>query len=218
MVNVNEVFATIQGEAHWTGTPSIFVRLQYCPIGCPWCDTKYTWSDETVDAPLDDLFFRIEETNGIKVDEDTLLQSIEQRWPTIRHIVITGGEPCAQDINKLCELAHGAGYTTQVETSGTFPVIVPDSTWVTLSPKIGMPNGYEVRRDALHRANEVKHPVGKMDDLHKLAVFLGSYQPPLVWLQPLSQSEKATALCVDACMNSNNYRLSAQVHKFLNLP
>ena len=37
------MFETIQGEGAHTGVPSIFVRLQGCPVGCPWCDTKHTW-------------------------------------------------------------------------------------------------------------------------------------------------------------------------------
>src|SRR4051794_25490444 len=41
---VNEVFESIQGEARHAGTPSVFVRLQGCAVGCPWCDTKHTWA------------------------------------------------------------------------------------------------------------------------------------------------------------------------------
>ena len=43
-LNINEMFETIQGEGAHTGIPSIFVRLQGCPVGCPWCDTKHTWT------------------------------------------------------------------------------------------------------------------------------------------------------------------------------
>ncbi|WP_367682381.1 hypothetical protein [Buchnera aphidicola] len=41
---INEIFETIQGEGYYIGTPSIFIRFQGCPVGCIWCDTKYTWS------------------------------------------------------------------------------------------------------------------------------------------------------------------------------
>ena len=40
---INEIFQTIQGEGVFTGLPAIFVRLQGCPVGCPWCDTRHTW-------------------------------------------------------------------------------------------------------------------------------------------------------------------------------
>ena len=40
---INEVFESLQGEGAHTGVPSIFIRLQGCPVGCPWCDTKHTW-------------------------------------------------------------------------------------------------------------------------------------------------------------------------------
>ena len=50
MYKVNEIFETIQGEASFTGVPSIFLRLQGCPVGCAWCDTKQTW--ETNDTYL----------------------------------------------------------------------------------------------------------------------------------------------------------------------
>ena len=40
---INELFETIQGEGSFTGQPSIFLRLQGCPVGCSWCDTKHTW-------------------------------------------------------------------------------------------------------------------------------------------------------------------------------
>ncbi|MGY8878270.1 MAG: 7-carboxy-7-deazaguanine synthase QueE, partial [Pseudoalteromonas sp.] len=48
MYKINEVFETIQGEASFTGTPSIFLRLQGCPVGCSWCDTKQTWDVDNV--------------------------------------------------------------------------------------------------------------------------------------------------------------------------
>jgi 7-carboxy-7-deazaguanine synthase len=216
MILISEVFQTIQGEATHAGKPSVFVRLQYCPVGCPWCDTKYTWAKDKVEEPRENVFTRQEVPGGIEWNEQELIESIKQRY-TARHLVLTGGEPCAQPIFDLLTAALNAGFTTQIETSGTFAVHVPKATFVTVSPKIDMPGGKTVLRESLHRANEVKHPVGRLVDVEKLDALLGDYKPPVVWLQPLSQSEKATDLCVDVCM-ARNWRISIQLHKYVGLP
>jgi 7-carboxy-7-deazaguanine synthase len=216
MILISEVFQTIQGEATHAGKPSVFLRLQYCPVGCPWCDTKYTWAKDKVEEPRENVFTRQEVPGGIEWNEQELIESIKQRY-TARHLVLTGGEPCAQPIFDLLTAALNAGFTTQIETSGTFAVHVPKATFVTVSPKIDMPGGKTVLRESLHRANEVKHPVGRLADVEKLDALLGDYKPPVVWLQPLSQSEKATDLCVDVCM-ARNWRISIQLHKYVGLP
>jgi len=216
MILISEVFQTIQGEATHAGKPSVFLRLQYCPVGCPWCDTKYTWAKDKVDEPRDNVFTRQEVPGGIEWDEQELIEAIKLRF-TARHLVLTGGEPCAQPIFDLLTAALNAGFTTQIETSGTFAIHVPKATFVTVSPKIDMPGGKTVLRESLHRANEVKHPVGRSADVEKLDALLGDYKPPMVWLQPLSQSEKATDLCVEVCM-ARNWRISIQLHKYVGLP
>jgi 7-carboxy-7-deazaguanine synthase len=216
MILVSEVFQTIQGEATHAGKPSVFVRLQYCPVGCPWCDTKYTWSKDKVDEPRDNVFTRQEVAGGIEWADRDLIDAIAARY-TARHLVLTGGEPCAQQIFDLLTYATSNGFTTQVETSGTYVVHVPKSTFVTVSPKIDMAGGRVVLRESLHRANEVKHPVGRIADVEKLDSLLDGYKPPVVWLQPLSQSEKATDLCVEVCMQ-RNWRISIQLHKYVGLP
>lgn len=216
MILISEVFQTIQGEATHAGRPSVFVRLQYCPVGCPWCDTKYTWAKEKVDEPAENIFSRQQVAGGIEWEEKNLIDAIAQRY-TARHLVLTGGEPCAQHIFNLLTHATDAGFTTQVETSGTYAIHVPKSTFVTVSPKIDMPGGKVILRESLHRANEVKHPVGRMADVEKLDSLLDGYKPPVVWLQPLSQSEKATNLCVEVCMQ-RNWRISIQLHKYVGLP
>src|SRR5437870_5400263 len=43
-IRISEVFASVQGEGATVGTPSAFIRLQGCSIGCTWCDTKYSWA------------------------------------------------------------------------------------------------------------------------------------------------------------------------------
>ncbi|MCQ8877648.1 7-carboxy-7-deazaguanine synthase QueE [Pseudoalteromonas shioyasakiensis] len=220
MYKINEVFETIQGEASFTGTPSIFLRLQGCPVGCAWCDTKQTWDvnnvykvslDETVEKKADS-------EHWADASAEQILALFKSREYRAKHVVITGGEPCMYDLNPVCELLHANGFSTQIETSGTFEVLVPEQTWVTVSPKINMRGGYEVLASAMQRANEIKHPVAMKKHVEELEVLFAKtgVNPKLVYLQPISQKVTATKLAIDTCIEKN-WRLSVQVHKYLGI-
>lgn len=215
---VNEVFQTIQGEASFTGTPSVFVRLQGCPVGCPWCDTKHTWKAEPrLLVTLDELERKDGDGAGWAEATHEQLVAIVRRCAA-RHVVLTGGEPCLYDLEPLTRALHALDYSVQVETSGTHQVKVDRNTWVTVSPKLDMPGGLSVRDEALARADELKHPVGRQRDYDQLRErVLPKLRPGVeVWLQPLSQSAVATALCV-ALATAHGHRVSVQTHKFLGL-
>ena len=218
LLPVNEIFETIQGEGAHSGTPAVFIRLQGCPVGCPWCDTKHTWErgasgerncanilEKTISAPTWAPF-----------DTENLLDVVTTLRP--RHVVITGGEPCLHDLEPLtAALIELAGRRVQIETSGTQPIRADRRTWVTVSPKIAMPGGFKVRPDALARADEIKMPVGRPEDIENLLVLLAAerHQPSVpVFLQPLSTSRKATELCV-AAASANDFRISVQLHALL---
>lgn len=213
---VNEVFETIQGEAHFTGMPSVFVRLQGCPVGCVWCDTKHTWDVDPEFKVWRGVMLRKEEDS--KQYSDMTVGEIMEVLScfTAGHIVITGGEPCIHDLTELTTAVLESGRTCQIETSGTYPIRAVDGTFVTVSPKLDMAGGRTVLPEALDRATEIKYPVGKMTDIEKLErEIIPLIDPTLdVWLQPLSQSEKATALCVEQAIK-RGYRVSIQTHKFM---
>ncbi len=220
MYKINEIFETLQGEATFTGTPSIFIRLQGCPVGCSWCDTKHTWEidpllkvelSKTIEKPADsDLW--------ADASVDAILACFEQRGYHAKHIVITGGEPCMYDLNPLCEALHQAGFSTQIETSGTFEVRAPAQTWVTVSPKINMKGGYKMLASAVQRANEIKHPIAMERHIEELEELLSECKvsDKLIYLQPISQKPKATKLAIDVCVRKN-WRLSVQLHKYLGI-
>lgn len=220
MTNVlplNEMFETIQGEGSNTGRPSVFVRLQGCPVGCPWCDTKHTWHVLPEDLRDEgDILFK-QESSATYTNIDA--QALADRVATFqaKHVVITGGEPALYDLRPLTDALFRHNCTVQLETSGTHEISIHARAWVTVSPKIDMPGGFAVRDDALARANEIKMPVGKMDDIEALHTLLGRKQhrtSALIYLQPLSLSRKATELCVANAI-SNNWRVSIQVHAAL---
>lgn len=217
---INELFETIQGEGSFTGQPSIFIRLQGCPVGCSWCDTKHTWEiDDSLRIPVNDMLTKgQEDERWANLTPQDMLHVFKDRGFKAKHIVITGGEPCMVDLTPMCEAFEAEGFSCQVETSGTFEILVSTDCWVTVSPKVNMKGGYAILQSAMTRANEIKHPVATeqhVDDLKALLKRHQVEQTP-VYLQPISQKDRATKLAIDTCIK-NNWRLSVQVHKYLGI-
>lgn len=216
MLPVNEIFQTMQSEAAFTGTPAIFIRLQGCPVGCSWCDTKHTWKVDTQSIrPVADIIAK--ETDSYLFAEMTCSEILEevQRYEA-RHIVITGGEPCLYDLTDLTSTLIDSDYSVQIETSGTHKVKAHAGTWVTVSPKIGM--DVPVIHQPLAMASEIKMPIGKPADVDNLQNQVIPYlsKSCKIWLQPLSANKKATQLCIDSATKMG-WKVSIQIHKFIGL-
>ncbi|MCC8381795.1 MULTISPECIES: 7-carboxy-7-deazaguanine synthase QueE [unclassified Xenorhabdus] len=218
---INEMFQTLQGEGVFTGVPAVFIRLQGCPVGCSWCDTKHTWEKEAdKQQAMENILVKSQDSDtwGAATPEQIINLFTRQGY-TARHIVITGGEPCLYDLRPLTEALENAGYQCQIETSGTHAIHCTDKTWVTVSPKVKMRGGYKVLPEAMNRANEIKHPVGRerdIESLDDLLTMLDENNRPVIALQPISQKEEATRLCIETCI-ARNWRFSMQTHKYLNI-
>lgn len=217
---VNEVFETIQGEGVFTGVPAIFVRLQGCPVGCSWCDTKHTWDVLEKNRVDPEWVIQVDGEIGrwSELTAEELINFFCRKGFNAKHVVITGGEPCIHDLTELTSQLNSQGYGTQIETSGTFEVICSDKTWVTVSPKVNMKAGMAVLTQALERADEIKHPVATskhIDDLDELLEGIELYGKTIC-LQPISQKPRATELAMKTCIE-RNWRLSIQTHKYLNI-
>ncbi|MFQ6371003.1 7-carboxy-7-deazaguanine synthase QueE [Shewanella sp. YIC-542] len=217
---VNEIFETIQGEGVNSGLPAIFIRLQGCPVGCAWCDTRHTWAQLPA---LEVAPHQVLQTDGrvgrwAWYNASDLLDALKQAGFSARHVVITGGEPCLFDLMELTQTLNRTGYTTQIETSGTFDVKCAVDTWVTVSPKINMKGRLPVLPQALCRANEIKHPVATEKDIEQLDSLLQhiDISGKVICLQPISQKTRATELAIKTCI-ARNWRLSIQTHKYLQI-
>lgn len=120
VIHLNELFWSVQGEGIHAGRTAVFIRLQGCPVGCAWCDSKSTWYNGGERLSLYQLATRI---NAL---------------PASDLFVVTGGEPLIHDLDPL--LGHLRALwperTVTLETSGAYPFKGskrPDFT--TLSPK-----------------------------------------------------------------------------------
>lgn len=216
---VNTIYASFQGEGVLTGVPMVIVRLQGCDVGCPWCDTKQTWALDqevkTFDEALGDTPAYTQKTPG------DIGLFVRERWPQLTWILLTGGEPARYPLKPLVDLFHSLGYRVALETSGTETGHLDAGLdWVCVSPKLDMPGGKVVQSKAVASAHEIKYPVGKQADIDKLTQLLAEHphrQNVIVSVQPLSQSENATKLCLET-VQKNNWRLSIQTHKYISVP
>jgi 7-carboxy-7-deazaguanine synthase len=103
LLQVVEIFHSIQGESTWTGSPCVFIRLARCNLRCRWCDTTYSFS------------------GGTRYSIASLLSAVEAYGCPL--VEITGGEPLLQkETPALAEALLDAGYTVLVETSGALPI------------------------------------------------------------------------------------------------
>lgn len=216
MLYINELFASIQGEGSYTGTPSVFIRFQGCKCQCSFCDTKHTWKlGEPNDKPLSFALQKADCAHYATTTAEELAATIAEKFPKIKHVVMTGGEPCLFDLAPLCDLLEKQGRTVQIETSGTEPIgSISKTVWVTVSPKIDQAGGRKVLPEALARANEIKMAVATQKEIDQLRNCLSHAPGALIYLQPISQGIEATKLCVETAM-ANDWRVSVQVHKYL---
>jgi 7-carboxy-7-deazaguanine synthase len=100
LLNVSELFHSIQGESSYAGLPCAFARLAGCNLRCSYCDTSYAWESGT-DMPVAEVADRL---CGFGC----------------RQIEITGGEPLLQPgVPGLARTLLDRGRTVLVETNGT---------------------------------------------------------------------------------------------------
>jgi 7-carboxy-7-deazaguanine synthase len=81
-----------------------------------------------------------------------------------------------------------------------------------------MRGGFSILPSAMKRANEIKHPIATeqhVDDLKALLTEHGIKSTP-IYLQPISQKNRATELAIETCI-ANNWRLSVQMHKYIGI-
>ncbi len=188
-----ETFHSVQGEGLWTGTNAFFIRLAGCDVGCPWCDTKISWSPKP----------------HASVTVDHLVQQAQSAQPFM--VVITGGEPLMHDLTPLTQSLKQAGLRLHLETSGAHR-LSGQFDWISLSPKRFKPPQPEIYA----YADELKVVIAEADDLVWAAAQAAQVPATTVkLLQPEWTSDQSQQLVVDYVKQHPDWRISLQTHKFL---
>ena len=187
---INEIFYSLQGEGHFTGTPAVFIRFSGCNLKCSFCDTKHERYSE--------------------MTEDDIMREVS-KYPA-EHVVITGGEPALQLTQTLVDRLHAAGKFIQIETNGTAELPEGcDVDWITCSPKY--------RPVKLERIDELKvvfrSSEQDMSQYDRYTASIYSLQPCDV----ADNKANARILndAIDYCLAHPKWRLSLQTHKMLDI-
>jgi len=132
-MRIAEIFRSIQGEGRLTGTESIFVRASGCNLRCGYCDTPYaSWTPEGEDLSVDEILSRIEQLR----DSEPPPFLADFPRSTVRHVVVTGGEPMLfAELIPLTQCLRAAGWHITIETSGTLYLPVACDL-MSISPKL----------------------------------------------------------------------------------
>lgn len=194
---VMEHFYTIQGEGFHQGRAAYFVRLGGCDVGCTWCDVKESW--EADKHPL----YTIEQIAETVASSGTEI------------CVITGGEPLMHSLDALTHALHQKNIRTHIETSGAHP-LSGQWDWICLSPKrfkLPLP-------ECLKSAHELKVVVAHRNDLRFAEEHAAKVSEKcLLYLQPeWSKEKEVLPLIIEHVKQHPQWRISLQVHKYINVP
>ncbi len=192
-----EQFYTLQGEGCYSGRPAVFIRLGGCDVGCVWCDVKERWDEKA--HPL--------------VSINTIVDDVLKT--ECKFVVITGGEPTMYNLSFLTTALKTYGLEVAIETSGVNP-LRGEFSWVTFSPK----KFKKPLEDYYQFSDELKVVVNHSSDLEwakKHAVKMKSNCH--FYLQPeWSKKDELMPQILEFIKINPKWKLSLQIHKFINIP
>ena len=103
MLEVTEIYKSIQGESSHTGLPCVFVRLTGCNLRCVWCDTAHAFH------------------GGRKISVQDVVGKVQSFG--IGLVEVTGGEPLQQkEVFTLMDALLEENFRVMLETSGSLSV------------------------------------------------------------------------------------------------
>ncbi len=136
-----DLFWTIQGEGRYAGHRALFVRMPFCNLTCPWCDTSF------------DKFHKTSESDFIKLATSE----------PARLAVVTGGEPTLhKHTPRVIKILKSLGFFVCMESNGTAP---PPAgvDFLTVSPKqysnAKFADAFHIDDQARAQAGEFKYVV-----------------------------------------------------------
>ena len=192
-----EDFYTIQGEGSHQGRAAYFIRLGGCDVGCVWCDVKESW--DAASHPL------------ISVAE--IARRVVASGAPVA--VITGGEPLMYDMTHLTGALREADIRAHLETSGAYP-ITGSWNWICFSPK----KFKSPQPSVPPQADELKVIVYNQSDFAWAETHAEMVSERCeLFLQPeWSKEKEMLPYIIDYVKAHPRWKISLQIHKYMNVP
>ncbi len=101
LLEICELFYSIQGESSYAGYPCFFIRLAGCNLRCTWCDTRYAYEEKHQSYSISRILAELNKYPGVMVE-------------------ITGGEPLLQrNVYPLFDQLLATRRIVLLETNGS---------------------------------------------------------------------------------------------------
>ena len=194
------MFPTLQGEGPYVGHPATFIRLGGCNLACEFCDTEF---ESYKKISLNEILSEVKKLNK-------------------KLIIITGGEPMRQPIEKLCDELVNLGFLVQIETNGTIFRDLNSEVKIICSPKVTDGKYHQIRPDLLARVTAFKFIISKSNkDYREISEVGQSKNDAAIYIQPMDEydevkNEENRKYALNLC-EKNGYFLSLQMHKLLGI-
>ena len=220
LMQITEIYKSIQGESTHAGLACVFVRLTGCNLRCSWCDSEYTF------------------TGGHRMSLEEVLEEVEHLSPDGGLVEITGGEPMLQEreVVPLMQRLLDDGYTVLLETSGERLLQrVPKGVVKIVDvkcPNSGEPDTFQMENlEALEWNDEIKFVLSDRTDYEFARDFVARHRLPervnAILFSPAFSKESSGSRDTSHClldprelaewMLADNVpaRLGLQQHKFI---
>lgn len=205
MLNLSEIFYSIQGESTYAGLPCVFIRLAGCNLRCKYCDTTYSYE------------------TSFSLEPGEILLEIKKYEP-VKLVEITGGEPLLQsEIYNLFTILYDNDYKILLETNGSIDLEkVPQ--YVTKIVDVKCPGSGEENNFLLEnlkhispRKDEIKFVILDRQDYDWAKNFITKHnlQKYIILFSPILEKLKLKKLAKWITEDKLPVRMQLQLHKII---
>jgi len=198
ILNVSEIFYSLQGEGARAGTPTFFIRLQGCKakdacyaLGIR-CDTEFE--------------------SGSAWELKKLIKWMTSKSLDCKEITWTGGEPLDQLTEDIISYFKTKGYYQAVETSGLHSA-PKGFDFICISPKVAE---HVIKKNYKEKISELRYVRHKGQSVPQPQIEAEHY-----WISPHSDgftiNNENVKHCINLCLENPQWKLSVQTHKLWNI-